>query len=208
MNALIVRDGSPCCLLCPRTGDLTIDHLDSNPKNNHLSNLHILCRGCNTSERNRRKAGERRLTAETAPKYRALLKERLAKAPQVTPVCVGENDTTSPPPRPSPRNAWAFGTSEEANRVMEPMYRLWVFETVTRQGSINKGDALHAGAEYLQKQVGRGSPASTERYFLKMASATGCLEQVRGPHGGLEWVFRSGADLHQLGKQFRAEAGV
>jgi hypothetical protein len=208
LNYLAVRDGGMCCLLCHSTDDLTIDHTDNNPDNNDPANLHILCRSCNTAERNRRKSGGRRLNTETAPKYVIFLRDSLANKSQVTSVCVREKPDGTTAPAPRARSPWAFGTSEEANRVMEPAYRLWVIETVTRQGRISKADAIHAGAEYLQKRVGRGSPATTERYFRKMISATGCLQQGRGLNGETEWVFRSDLNLEEVERNLREEAAL
>lgn len=35
------------CALCETRGQLTVDHIDKNPKNNDIDNLRVLCRPCN-----------------------------------------------------------------------------------------------------------------------------------------------------------------
>lgn len=41
------------CAKCERETDLEIDHIDGNPTNWKITNLRLLCHGCNISERNR-----------------------------------------------------------------------------------------------------------------------------------------------------------
>jgi hypothetical protein len=56
------------CSTCGSTTDLCIHHLDGNYKNNALSNLTIVCRGCHTrihqEERKQAREGEKGLTAQ------------------------------------------------------------------------------------------------------------------------------------------------
>lgn len=102
--------------------------------------------------------------------------------------------------RPEPgvdRRAW--GTAEEAaNLLMEPAYRLWLFRWVKRNGTISKGDAIDAGAEYLDQVVGRGSQATVLRYFQKVISSAGWLEERRGSSSEPLWGFRTGVALEGL----------
>lgn len=102
--------------------------------------------------------------------------------------------------RPEPgvdRRAW--GSAEEAaNLLMEPTYRLWVFRWVKRNGTVSKGDAIDAGSEYLDQTVGRGSQATVERYFRKIISSHGWLEERRGSSSEPLWGFRTGVALDGL----------
>jgi hypothetical protein len=95
------------------------------------------------------------------------------------------------------RRAW--GTAEEAaNLLMEPTFRLWLFRWVKRNGTISKGDAIDAGAEYLDQMVGRGSQATVLRYFQKVISSHGWLEERRGSSSEPLWGFRTGVALDAL----------
>lgn len=186
--ALLERDGDVCILCGARpVVDVTIDHLNGIITDNRLENLHRMCRGCNTGERNR---GKRRfLTAETVAFYRKHRGLKPLSEAQVTPVC--ETAISSSP-------QWNFSTAEEANLVLEPLYRRWIFQQVNETGGIIKADAVNGGAEYLESLVGRGSPATTDRYFQKIISSQGWLEEERVRQGFPRWVFRHGLNLREL----------
>jgi hypothetical protein len=188
LAALLERDGD-VCILCGASPvvDATIDHLNGIITDNRLKNLHRMCRGCNTGERNR---GRRRLlTAESIAFFRVHWSLKPLPLPQVTPVCED---------RKPPALKWNLSTAEEANLVLEPLYRRWIFLEVKTKGGIFKSDAIHGGAEYLEKSVGRGSPATTERYFQKIISCQGWLVEQGGVQGFPQWVFRLGSNLTEL----------
>ncbi len=216
LEAVIIRDGDICllCLEMP-VRDKTLDHLNNNSNNNALSNLNLLCRSCNVAENNRARSGKSRsrlLTAETLPAYRLRASKKLPPGSQVT-VCVEkqvvvEGAAPVPPPVPpapllfpTPPSRLGFGSTEEqANLLMEPVYRKWLFDWVQAKGYITKQEAVNAGAEYLDQKVGRGSPPTTERYFMKAISQEGWLMDHRAEFGQPAWVFRTGIDVEALGR--------
>ena len=203
LEAVIARDGD-ICLLCRKTKfnsrERTLDHLDNKKRNNALSNLHLLCRGCNTGERNRNPKSERLLTLKTLAYYLARLP---APGNQVT-ECVSVKEREQGEPR-SPYRAGFTSSEEQANFMMEPTYRKWLFDQVKRDGSITKDTATAGGAEYLEKKIGRGSPATTERYFTKTISREGWLSEGRDEFGRVVWGFRDSVDVEKLGASLGAK---
>lgn len=198
LEAIIQRDGD-ACILCRKSPvkDKTLDHLNGIIRDDRLENLHLMCRGCNTAERNRAARGSRILTTETIAAHRARLGLSPLPKSQVTPVCVGQ-----------PRGQrWALTTADEANLVLEPPYRLWLFQQVQAHGGISKTDAINAGAEYLHRSVGKGSPATTDRYFQKVISSMGWLTEIRNANGHPIWAFRDGEDLKTLENSLKEHLG-
>lgn len=200
LEAIIHRDGD-ACLLC-RTApvrDKTIDHLDGKTRNNRLENLHLLCRACNTAEGNRARMGRRWLTAETLPGYRA----HLPKAPvgcSLVPLGEGGGERAGRVPSFSPR---AYGRApkqdvEASSGLMDAYFRLWLFRHLGGAGEVTESEAVNSGAEFLDRQVGRGNPKTTARYFLKAISGEGWLKERRTPSGQSVWVFRPNVDLGLL----------
>lgn len=208
LKEVTLRDG-PACPLCgkiPKNSyDTTLDHLDNDHRNNSLENLHILCRGCNVGERNRRTAGNpRRLRIDTLSKYFPHRRFSDARGSQLPPVCVA--DTQIDRGRLKPRSLRGFGRLDEANWIMEPPYRIWLCDTVERDGSILKADAINGGAEYLERKYGQGSPETVRRYLRKATSITGWLDERRDSNGRVEFVFRPGIDIEELKKELRERA--
>lgn len=204
LEAVILRDGD-ICKLCRETPviDRTIDHVNGKPSDNRLENLVLLCRACNTAEGNRARRGQRLLTPATLPMYTTRAAETVFNAngsstlparlgARVTPVRVSERERTG-----ADRPGWS-SAEEAANLVMEPTYRLWLFRWVREHGWIGREDAIDAGAEHLDQTVGRASQQTIERYFRKVISSVGWLEERRDPGSKPVWTFRSGTDLDAL----------
>lgn len=209
LEAVILRDGD-LCMLCRRSPVLerTLDHLNGNSRDDRLENLVLLCRGCNTAEGNRARGGGRRLlTRESLPQYRARAAETVANASALqrmqpasgARVTVSEGEMEAPHHGPPGIDRRGWGSAEEAaNQLMEPTYRLWLFRWVKNRGSINRADAIDAGAEYLDRAVGRASQQTVERYFRKAISSTGWLEERRGEGSTPVWGFRVGVAIEML----------
>ena len=85
----------------------------------------------------------------------------------------------------------AFGSAEmAANYIMEHLWRSWVYRHVLAHGYISKDDAVEAGAEILQQELGRGSAQSTTRYLKKAGSRVGHLVETRQVKPYPVWVAR------------------
>jgi hypothetical protein len=87
--------------------------------------------------------------------------------------------------------------------LMNPLYRLWVFEQVKEHGCITKADAIVSGAEHVDEETGRGAKKTILDYFDKISSRAGWLEEVRNAQGRLVWVFRDGRDITALETKLR-----
>lgn len=268
---IIARDGD-FCVLCVLDGrsvgdpivDATIDHLNNNKRDDRLDNLIRLCRSCNSSEENRRRAGARLLTPENfhekaAEAYRFIMsvrgKRHVAAAnspsgglqglpvanPQggapiyngrapssaspgalVSPRCVSESESDrgslgeSPETRVSegvgpPRGRIAHAAldrpeldteAEDAailGKMMNPLYRLWLYDHVLRHGFITKGGALDAGGEFLIQTLGCGNQITVGRYFRNVTNPiNGWLEETRDARGKATFAFRPGVNLAEL----------
>lgn len=200
LQAIILRDGD-ACLLCQTAPvkDKTIDHLDGKTRNNRLNNLHLLCRRCNTAEGNRARSGCRWLTAETLSEYRA----RLPLAPSsgsLVPLGEGEGAKGLRVPINQPRGI-GIGYRQEveaSSALMDAYFRLWLFRYLGGAGEVTESEAVNSGAEFLDRQVGRGNPKTTARYFLKVTSGEGWLKERRIPSGQSVWGFRVDIDLGLL----------
>lgn len=207
LEAVIMRDGD-ICRLCRRAPvparDQTLDHVNGRQRDDRLENLRMLCRGCNAAEGNRARHGGRLLSPATLPKYDARAAETLvnlkaAKAPAECPgarvplrVSEGRGE-----PSGVDRRGWS-SVEEAANRIMEPTYRLWLFQWVKAFGSISREDAIDAGAEYLEQTCGRASQQTVERYFRKVISTVGWLEERRGQSSEALWAFKPGLSTDDL----------
>ena len=83
--------------------------------------------------------------------------------------------------------------------LMDAYFRLWLFRLVGGQGEVAWEEAVNSGAEFLNNQLGHGSPKTTQRYFNKVISSEGWLERRFNLPGVPVWVFRKG-DLGALEK--------
>ncbi len=213
LRGLLIRDGD-ICLLCQQhpVVDKTVDHVNSKKNDWSLRNLALLCRSCNGAEgaRHRNKSG-RIITPENILIYRDEARQKLLElnptaAPAAKPKPPGEFTPQSSNPTVD-RRGW--GSSEEAaNLLMEPVYRLWVFNWVDNIGSIEKPDAIDAGAEYLDQTVGRASQQTVERYFRKIISAAGWLEECRGEGNVPAWGFRAGIAQAELKRRLQGRVNI
>ena len=172
---LVIRDGERCarCLSSP-TGQngnsagqnaLEIDHEDGNPWNDDPNNLRLLCKKCNVILENK----ARSLQPAHPP---------LARPPSAQ--CVREREEGKPETR-IVREVVDFmqGAAEmQANFLYEVQYRHWLLEEVSKKGSIEKGDAINAGAEVVGC-----SPATTQKYLAKLLSTAGPLCEFKGSLG-------------------------
>ena len=202
LDAVIRRDGD-ICLLCHKTDfkdkERNLDHMDGNKWNNRLVNLHLLCRGCNTAENNRAETSGRKLTAET-------LSELYAALPQNTEAASLPSHTHSHPYK-SPRGrdnrdvldrGGQSGAAGVSTYLMEAHYRDWLAHLARNQKQVTEQEALNSGAEYLHRRIGRGSPVTVRRYFDKITSPEGWLEEFKDARGRSLWRFRKGENLEAL----------
>lgn len=200
LKSIILRDGDFCLLCgeCP-VKDKTIDHLDGKTRNNRLSNLHLLCRKCNTGEGNRARTGCRWLTTETLAGYRASLPKTPVNS-SLVPLGEreGEQGRRVPPKPPMGRGAGAEQEGNAPSGLMDAYFRLWLFRHLGAMGEVTENEAVNSGAEFLDRQVGRGNPKTTTRYFLKAISGEGWLTERRTPSGQSVWGFRPNIDLGML----------
>ena len=220
LEAVIRRDGDRC-LLCRKTDfrpkERSLDHLNNNIRDNRLENLHLLCRGCNTAENNRLRAGNPRLlTAETLPTLLARLRQRAAPGSQVPFVCVRVCEDVNAAPSapleqgtPAPFQPAPYRGAEtpiEASRAMRPAYWLWLFRKVKEHGGIREAEAVNAGAAYLAMTLDKGSPETVKRYFAMATSSAGWLVECRDEGGHSIWRFPPGADLSGLQRTLERQA--
>lgn len=83
--------------------------------------------------------------------------------------------------------------------LMNPLFRLWVYFHVKRNGSITKAGALDAGGEFLDNHLGRGNQITVSRYFKKLSNPiNGWLVESRDARNKAVYSFRPGVNLTAL----------
>jgi len=207
------RDGD-ICLLCLKTvfklRERTLDHLDNGKENHDPANIHLLCRGCNTAENNRLRAGNPRLlTAKTLSERLAIARAHLAKtkknssqmplslspsSPQVPTMQSKPSSSKLIPSLPAIRRKIAGMSKYDSSLYMVPIYWLWLFRRVKEKGSITKRVALNDGALYLRQSIGRGHPKTLEPYFEMQTGEEGFLIEDIDEQGQSVWRLREDYD--------------
>jgi len=168
---LVLRDGEQCarCYEIPTTQNssatqiiLEIDHIDGNPNNNDQDNLRLLCKRCNVTLENQRRAG----TAIPSDQY----------------VCERERKEGKPQTRVSRDivNYKEGSTEMQANFLFELEFRKWLLNQINETGGYPKTDAIASGAEIVGC-----SPSTTERYLKKLVSNAGPLREDKNMLGDL-----------------------
>ena len=147
---LCLRDGEVCreCGKIPTTFyGLDIDHVDCNKHNNAESNLRLLCRRCNVSRENRKRANS---------------------------PSVGEGERENPRTRIIKCAVpYSEGSPEmQANGLFEVVYRNWLQKHISDNVFISKKEAINAGAE-----VCGCNPTTAAKYLSKLTSLCGPLTE-------------------------------
>lgn len=157
---LVLRDGEMCsrCYEIPtaQKDTLDIDHIDGNDWNNEPDNLQLLCRSCNVTKENQRRAG----VAPPGDQY----------------VCEREGKEGKAQTRVSREVVnYAEGSTEmQANFLFELDFRKWLLGKIRVLGGYPKLDAINSGAELVGC-----SPSTTARYLVKLTSSAGPLRESR-----------------------------
>lgn len=157
---LVLRDGELCarCFEIPTTQNdtLDIDHIDGNPSNCEEDNLRLLCRRCNVTLENQRRAG----VGPPSDQY----------------VCEREGKEGKAQTRVSREvvNYSEGSTEMQANFLFELDFRKWLLGKIRSLGGYPKLDAINSGAELVGC-----SPSTTARYLVKLTSSAGPLRESR-----------------------------
>ena len=150
----------PAATNTPKTvKHLELDHIDDDLNNNEPDNFGFLCKTCNVSKENRRRAaGELSPSAE---------RERAEGKPATQLVRQLVN--------------YSAGSAEmQANSYFEVDFRVWVLQFIKATGFIGKQDAIDSGAE----MVGC-SPTTTTKYMKKLTSRFGPLAETKDKTGAV-----------------------
>lgn len=176
---LVLRDGEKCANPdCPNgrvpttQNTLDIDHINGLDFDNDPDNLQLLCRSCNVAKEN----GAR--LALASPSLGAASPTTSNQTPSAQ--CVRERKEGRSETRVA-REAVDYsqgGVEMKANYLYEVQFRHWLMEKVAQRGSIEKGDAIAAGAEVVGC-----SPATSAKYLAKLTSTAGPLKEVKGMLG-------------------------
>lgn len=175
---LVLRDGEKCarCGKTPTTQNevLDIDHIDGLLFNGDPDNLQLLCRSCNVAKQNgaRLALASPSLGAASPSPSAQFVRERKE----------GRSETRVA------REAVDYsqgGVEMKANYLYEVHFRNWLMEKVAQRGSIEKGDAIAAGAEVVG-----ASPATTAKYLAKLISSAGPLKEVKGMLGEKSLILK------------------
>jgi len=124
---LVIRDGEQCarCFEIPTTQNtLDIDHVDGNDWNNERDNLRLLCRKCNVTLENKRRAG-------AAPPSDQYVWEREGKEGKASTRV--SHDVV---------NYKEGSTEMQANFLFELDFRRWLMEKIRTLGGYPKLDAI------------------------------------------------------------------
>jgi len=123
---LVLRDGELCqlCHKVPTTFyGLDIDHVDGDKNNNRESNLRLLCRRCNVSLENKRRAVSPSVHGERENQRTRIVKGAVA---------------------------YGEGSPEmQANLLFETRFRAWLLHYIKDNGFIPKHEAVNSGAEVV-----------------------------------------------------------
>jgi len=149
-KSLVKRDGERC-FMCKKKGEgepLIIDHWDNNRENNDESNLHLLCRSCNT-RKNPRGNGKRgiRVKETLNGKARSFIQVEDCDDKKI------------------------LSAEFEKNREAEPAFRGWLIIELMNKGRKELNDVYNAGAE-----VAHCSQETIKRYLGKMISEHGICQ--------------------------------
>lgn len=162
---LVIRDGEQCarCFNIPTAQNtLDIDHIDGNDWNNDPDNLQLLCRSCNVSKENKRRAGV------ALPSDQHVWEREGKEGKASTRV---SKDIVN----------YKEGSQEmQANFLFELDFRKWIMAKIREQGGYPKTDAIASGAEVVGC-----SPSTTGRYLTKLTSKEGPLTESKDMLGDL-----------------------
>jgi len=156
---LVLRDGEQCarCFNIPTAqNELDIDHIDGDPNNNDPDNLRLLCRKCNVTLENQRRAGR------TPPSDQYVCEREGKEGKASTRI---SRDIVN----------YKEGSQEmQANFLFELDFRRWLIGNIREQGGYPKTDAIASGAELVGC-----SPSTTSRYLTKLTSKEGPLKESK-----------------------------
>lgn len=169
---LVLRDGEICaeCTNAPTTFyGLDIDHIDGNIHNKEESNLRLLCRRCNVSRENKRRAHSPSRQRES---------ERVIEIPRTRVV----------------KSAVVYhsGSVEmQANLLFEIDYRSWLFSYLQQNEFISKKEAINAGAEFVGC-----NPSTSAKYLSKLTSLYGPLMELKDMLGEVMVVYKPSSNVN------------
>lgn len=175
---LVLRDGEKCANPdCPNgrvpttQNTLDIDHINGLEFDNDPDNLQLLCRSCNVAKENGARLTASGRSASHIPSDQ----------------CVRERKEGRSETRVA-REAvdYSRGNPEmQANYLYEVQFRNWLMQKVAQQGSLDKLDAVSAGAEVVGC-----SPATSAKYLAKLTSSAGPLSEIKGKLGEKSLVLK------------------
>lgn len=169
---LVLRDGENC-LLCGATGKLEIDHADTDLHNDKPENLSLLCPVCNKKMRMLTIAGH---VAEIAAARCSQSERERERTYNRTELVKHDLD-------------YSTGSTEmRANNYYEVTFRSYVIGKINDQETIDKAEAINAGAE-----AAGCSPTTAGRYLAKMTSSAGALYEYRDTAGRVRITLKHGS---------------
>jgi hypothetical protein len=160
---LVARDGE-CCFVGREPGgydDFVIDHMDNDNNNNHLSNLHLLCRQMNAIKN---------------PRGNAVLRKYRDEFALLSSVCVRR---IQPEGILQPLMLKSQSLEFSKNLYTEPNFRHWCLYCIIHLPQLDYDNVVRCGAEHFNCHKN-----TVKQYLDRMTSPAGMYQLVASKETG------------------------